>query len=413
MQRTLRFLGAALVAVPAMAAAQKPYVLSAKEMEYGEPFTSITGLRELGDGRVIVADARDKTVQMVNLKAGSSTKIGREGSGPGEYNLPLRLYGFPSDTSVVFDAGNQRYLTILPDGKTGKDFRLETPPPAASGRGNGPRISLGGLAIPRGADARGNIYFEGQAFAIGEDGAPKAADSIPILRYVRATGKTDTVAYSHPAKNTAQVSGSAGNVRMQIGGANPLVPRDDWAVLPDGRVAVVRAADYHVDVYGPRKVAGPPAPYEKIRVDAAVKQMVEDARQKARSNSISMTVNSGPGGVQRSTSMGGNNLPPLQPLTDWPDMMPPFLAQGTLTGGGVVARPNGELWVAVAQRPGFKSLMYDVFDGSGKVIGRVALPPDTRLVGFGNGAVYLVRIDADDLQYLQRYRLPNDVKLNG
>jgi hypothetical protein len=40
------------------------------------------------------------------------------------------------------------------------------------------------------------------------------------------------------------------------------------------------------------------------------------------------------------------------------------------------------------------------------VVGRVALPADTRLVGFGNGTVYLARSDEDDLQYLQRYRLP-------
>jgi hypothetical protein len=37
--------------------------------------------------------------------------------------------------------------------------------------------------------------------------------------------------------------------------------------------------------------------------------------------------------------------------------------------------------------------------------GRVALPPKTRLVGFGNGTLYLVRRDDDDLEYLQRYRL--------
>jgi hypothetical protein len=43
----------------------------------------------------------------------------------------------------------------------------------------------------------------------------------------------------------------------------------------------------------------------------------------------------------------------------------------------------------------------------------VVLPAKTRLLGFGQGTVYLVRTDDDDLQYLQRYRLPNDVKLVG
>jgi len=49
---------------------------------------------------------------------------------------------------------------------------------------------------------------------------------------------------------------------------------------------------------------------------------------------------------------------------------------------------------------------FDVFDQTGRVVSRVALPAETRLIGFGNGTVYLARSDEDDLQYLQRYRLP-------
>lgn len=97
----------------------------------------------------------------------------------------------------------------------------------------------------------------------------------------------------------------------------------------------------------------------------------------------------------------------LPPLTDWPEYVPPFLASAAL------ARPNGEVWVLRTRKPGDKIPTYDVFDASGRVIGRVALPADTRLIGFGNGTVYLVRTDADDLQYLQRYRLAMDAKLVG
>jgi hypothetical protein len=50
--------------------------------------------------------------------------------------------------------------------------------------------------------------------------------------------------------------------------------------------------------------------------------------------------------------------------------------------------------------------VYDVFDGTGKLARHVMLPDDTRLVGFGKNSVYLVRIDDDDLQWLERYRRP-------
>ena len=46
---------------------------------------------------------------------------------------------------------------------------------------------------------------------------------------------------------------------------------------------------------------------------------------------------------------------------------------------------------------------YDLDGLSGKLLRHVMLPEDTRLVGFGKNSVYLVRIDDDDLQWLERY----------
>jgi len=37
---------------------------------------------------------------------------------------------------------------------------------------------------------------------------------------------------------------------------------------------------------------------------------------------------------------------------------------------------------------------------------KVSLNPDSRVVGFGKGTVYVARVDQDDLQYLQRYKRP-------
>src|SRR5437868_2058556 len=113
MIRLARITGIAAALMPAFLAGQKPLTLAKPEAEYGEPFTQISGVRELKDGRVLVADARDKTLQLVDLK-GKATKVGREGSGPGEFGLPMRLLPLPADTSAVFDPINQRYLTVHP-----------------------------------------------------------------------------------------------------------------------------------------------------------------------------------------------------------------------------------------------------------------------------------------------------------
>ena len=79
--------------------------------------------------------------------------------------------------------------------------------------------------------------------------------------------------------------------------------------------------------------------------------------------------------------------------------MPPFVYWQTFS------RPNGELWVLRSHKSSEKPV-YDVFVAPGTLTGRIALPTGTRLVGFGSGTVYLVRRDADDLEYLQKYKLP-------
>jgi hypothetical protein len=80
------------------------------------------------------------------------------------------------------------------------------------------------------------------------------------------------------------------------------------------------------------------------------------------------------------------------------DFMPPFLQ-----GQNAIFSNDGYLWVPrtgpVGQPPTF-----DVIDRAGNVAQRVVLPAKARLLGFGNGTVYIARLDEDDLQYLQRHR---------
>lgn len=107
---------ASAAALP-LAAQQGPRALGAPDTEYEEPFSSVAGLRELRDGRVIVVDPRDKLVNLVDFRSGSATTIGREGSGPQEFGIPLRLFAAPGDTTLLFDPLNSRYVLIGPDGR--------------------------------------------------------------------------------------------------------------------------------------------------------------------------------------------------------------------------------------------------------------------------------------------------------
>lgn len=395
--------GAVLVMLaPVMVAAQSPRPLPKADASFEEPFTTVSSLRELRNGRLVVADARDKLLQLVDLTAGTATKIGREGSGPGEFNLPMRLVGAPGDTTILFDPGNQRYLVISPEGKPVTTFRMD----AAPQPGNGP-VTIS-FSPPRGSDSRGRLYYEAPGFAPGPDGRPVSADSSPIIRYDRATAKRDTVAWVRLQKQNTQVTGSQQNVRMVVGAANPFAPRDEWTVFPDGRVAVVRYHDYHVDWYGPdgRKSSSAPNAFPVIRVTEADKKEAQEARDRARRGGGAFTVtttNDGAGGArtQVGTGGGGANAPAMPPITDWPATKPPFQAGAN----NVLARPNGELWVRRTRAAGLgQEALYDVLNAQGKVTHSVVFPKGVNFMGFGNGTIYTTRADEDDLLYLQRHR---------
>ena len=409
----LAVLVAAVASVPSsLRAQQAPRTLPAPQAEFEEPFSSVGvgAIRELRDGRVIVADPRDKIVSVIDFRSGSATSVGREGSGPQEFAMPLRLYAAPGDTTLLFDPLNSRYLVIGPDAKPVSTFRLEdeaprrpqTPPPGQGRPQGGPQIVMGGLGFsPRATDARGRMYGEGSPISPGPDG-PVIADSVPLIRFDRGTRRMDTLTYITLPKSNTQMSGGGGNMRVSIGGANPLAPRDEWAVFPDGRVAVARAATYQIEFIAPDggKRSGPRIPYTPVRMNAAEIRYEEGLRNAARANQMSISITNNNGQMSRSAQMGpGANAPPLEPLTDWPEVKPPFRA-GLAS---VMARPNGELWVRRTENAQARGTLYDVINAQGTVAFQVRLEDGVTLVGFGNNTIYTTRRDEDDLVYLRRH----------
>jgi hypothetical protein len=424
-------LPAALLGVPLAVEAQgvptRSYTKA--EAEFGEPFSGVSGVRGLADGRVVVADSRDKLVQVVNLTGGAAVRVGREGSGPGEYGLPSALFALPGDSSLVHDPLNQRYLPVGPDGKPGATFRVgaDAPPPRPAGgppgappagappggaavggvvirrpAGAAGRVMmLGGLGMgrPMATDAAGRLYFEGIPLVMGPNG-PSSADSAPVIRYDRATRRADTLAWLRLPKSSASVSTSGGGnnqrVMLRVGGSTPFAARDAWSVLPNGTVAIVRVADYHVELVAPTGAVtrGPAVPFTAIPVGEAEKREYREQQKNRQVVAIMRT--EGPGGSRTQASA---TPPAFEEPDSWPATKPPFAE------GGVLAAPTGELWVARSRRGGDAVPTYDIFSAAGRLVRRAAFPPRTRVVGFGpGGVVYTVRSDEDDLQWLQRFR---------
>src|SRR5574338_1536138 len=181
---------------------------------------------------------------------GRTTKIGRNGSGPVEYALISGLVAMPGDSTLAFDEGNGRFALVGPDLMIRRTFVLTLP----------------GLGLPtgaRGVDAQGRFYIRIPAWMFQN---ARRRDTLPIVRYDVARGRVDTLAFAKGITARPAVEHRVMGVPYVI-----FAPEDQWAVAPDGRVAVVRSGDYHVEWYGagPRVVRGPPVPFVRRRVTAA------------------------------------------------------------------------------------------------------------------------------------------------
>lgn len=363
---------------------QQPQPIGKPVAEFPEPFSAISGLRELADGRVVVADRRDKIVQILDLKNGTARAVSREGSGPGEYALPSGVLPMPNDRTLIVDLLNQRFLLIGPDGKPG-----ETIPMPSLGGGPG---GLGlGFARPQASDAQGRLYF--QSTSIQRPGGPPAADSVPVVRWTPGGTAVDTAAWV-VGPRTSVSSGGGGQMRVTMGMPMVFAPQEAWGVTPDGRVARVTPAPYRALWYGAggRVAVGPAVPYTPPKVTEADKKAYRE-RQRANPPTMIMMTRGGSSG-NNATSMPAGSLP--EP--EFAETRPPFTS-----ASGVLVSPDGEIWVDRSRPAGDTTPVYDVFDSAGRLVRKVSLPPDHAVTGFGTGSIYVIRTDEDGLQYLVRY----------
>ena len=401
--QTFTFLALLAAAAPvprAMAQRVPVRTLTRPDAEHGEPFTVISGIRELSDRRVLAIDVVERSFVVIDLAAGKRAAVARVGSGPSEYLIPSRLFAVGADTTILVDVQLSRYLPILPGGKVGEVYFLED--------GAGGRVS-GSADF---ADAHGAFYLLSSRYADRRSGGglPGEVDQV-LVRRDRSGRHVDTMAVlAVPAGRLEGTRTLTGN-RVFGYNSRPLAKEDAVAVGTDGRVAVARGSDYHVEWILPdrRVVKGPPTTFTPIPID----QSERDAfvRQQTRPGRIvSFRVGgdapppaTGSGGAPRaagggSVAMRGNPFDGMEVV--WPATMPAFVARAARVAN------DGRLWVLRTRPASDPNPSYDVFDARGVVVERVVTPPNTRLVGFGNGTVYLSRKDDDDFQYLQRYKFP-------
>ena len=435
-------LGAAIApAMRAQQSARPPLRQLGPALATSEAMGAVVAVQALPGGRLLVNDPVKRRVVLLDssLKqlavVADTTPATRNAYGARNGGL----IPFRGDSALFVDPNSLSMLVIDPAGKVARVM--------AAPRANDVYFLLGGPMGNPGFDARGRLVYRSMGFgerrtapAAGQPFTPPVLpDSVPIVRYDLGARRLDTAAFVKvyaPKFNVVQSEG--GGTRMSTL-LNPIPEVDDWAVLPDGTIAIVRK-DYHVDFVDAdgKRTSAPKIPFDWQRLTDSAKVAIIDsskaAMERMRAGAGAGTgggpmivAQVGPGGPPPGGMPGGGGQmimirergpeggtpptrggaaasaltagpPPLAFVSpnELPDYRPAF------SNGSVRADAEGKLWVRIMSPKPASGPEYDVIDRTGTLVDRVVLPAATTIVGFGpGGAVYLGVRDASGVHVVR------------
>ena len=377
-------LGALFVAAPAFAQNLRDLPKPSREIE--DPFSLVSGALELKPGVVLAVDGTELQLMLVDFAKGSKTVVGRQGSGPGEYRVPTGLFRLAGDTIWVFDATQQRLVAFNPDLTPGTTIPMMI----------FDQSTMTALTAPFLGDRKGQLYASSMTIEAGRSGGNiqmSLPDSVGLVRVdPRNKSRTELARVRFPTSGKPEMKQNGTAIKMTM--AYPgLVASDPWTVFPDGRIAIVRGANYTVEFIGAdgKKSAPIKIAYDPIKVTEADQKAEMDEARKQMKDQAKTVQKMMPAGITMDFEL-------LTPAT-WPANYPAVSPLGAL------AAPDGRLWVkrAIPFRAGHEE--WNVIDQAGKLVARWKLPAKTTIVAVGQGVVYTVRTDEDDLRYLQRVEI--------
>lgn len=364
--------------------AQTPPTLRPADGISAEGFTRVSSVRELPDGRLMVAAGVEPYLTLVDFSASTVTPLSRTGAGPGEFREVSRLIALSGDTTLIDDRQGLRWILF-------SGIRPIRTIRTWSAGFNGPRIT-GADDTDRLLELRGVTFGKASGGPVRRSHAE--AESLLVVLHQRNHIRAPE--FLRPQKDTlARLRGWSRGITAVTREARPGVPMEWWVVnplsteeqallFPDGWVAIALMQPYRVEWHGPRGevVKGPPLPFERVPVDG-LQQRAAIARAYPKV----------------SPAFSADDFSP------WPDILPPFLS-GAVRSDVLFALPTGGL--AIMRTPDARSprIVYDIVDRTGRLESRLSLSSHERIIGFGKHSVYVAATDADDLQFVRRHPWP-------
>jgi len=327
------------------------------------------------NGRIYVLDAQAQQIKVYSAGGVYEQTIGRRGGGPGELRGATFVLMAPGDTLVVPDLNNFRINRYAPDGTS---------------LGSSPiNLQEHGVPLVFAGTPSGVLVRQEREFAF--PGQPEIENPQDAIVTFAADGTVLDTLLTFPAGETIRLGGGAPEFKF-------FSPEPTWAVSADLKLYYAVNDDYRINVYN---AAG--------GLERVIKMPFERRPVAERDKEALMTF------LEQAWTDAGVPPEAIAQLTSRVSFGEFYPAFASMRAG-----PEGTIWVQHSQAPSqlsdeeyeaYNPLEdaggpdWDVFDGAGRYLGVVTLPPRFAPRLILGDRIYGVWRDELDVQYVMRMRV--------
>ncbi len=339
-----------------------------------------SALAEDAAGNVYVADLRSKRVIVFDASGAVSGEAGREGEGPGEFQIPNGL-GWRGDTLWVSDSRLRR-VTLLT--RAGGVVRTITPNPQHLARHQfGHQLAL---------FADGSVLVL-PLVSLGTYGDPTGEVAAPAIRLVPGTDTLDTLFVKRIRQNA---------LTLRVDGTLRILPqpfRYEEQLLPDPKGTGFVVASHRAGGGGDASIR---LMKIGIRGDTTWTTQIRYTPQRLTTESVDSVVNVLTEHFGRSTRAGDAQptrriAEQLRQAIHTPDYYPAVT--------GLVSNGDGTIWVRREGGPISEQVQWLSVDEAGRPTGRLVLSSEVEPISVSANHIWSTEFDELGIAYLVRYSI--------
>lgn len=343
-------------------------------------FSRVVGTARLSDGRLAVANVATSEVRWFDPAGAFIQASGRQGSGPGEFQLIGGMWPGVGDSVLVADLRAQRLTVLDGSGAYARSFAL-------GGRA-GLQVGERGvsLALPQGWLADGGVVGLEMPLRVNEprDGAYR--DTVTVVRFDANGAVLDTVGRFPGIEMVQSVLTFAGQT---VPTPNPVPLGRQTVVGVSGRAVFVATND----AWEIQERSSSGRLVRLVRLAAPDVPVTDEDVATHRAEQLELM----------------EGLPELRNVP--PDLKEQIVSRVRTTAYpstfpyvvGLLTSPDGHLWVQEVTRPGDRRARFAVFDSTGAFLGRVRMPERFQPSRIGDAEVVGIWRDADDVEHVRVY----------